>query len=188
MYQPVSTSSTTTAPKGSQYEIDNADDATSAWPDEALLVRDWHRSHACVDGADALRSGCVARFVPASNDPDQLLHVLDGGVSGPATPTGVARKLQLLSITPVANNGSAWVLLGELDKFVTVASARFKDLEIGDAGVSATVHGGVNESVSVVALQPNNNDEGWTVRSSVVQVGNSGHCRLHASHQGVFCT
>jgi hypothetical protein len=97
------------------------DDTAVAWPEEALLVRDWHRSSPCVDGADALESGCISRYVPASGDPDQLLHALDGGAGGPATPTGVVRKLQLLSITPVANgtsNGSAWVLLGELDKFV----------------------------------------------------------------------
>ena len=124
LYQPISTSASSsgTAPMASDDEARGSlDDTAVAWPEEALLVRDWHRSSPCVDGADALESGCISRYVPASGNPDQLLHALDGGAGGPATPTGVVRKLQLLSITPVANgtsNGSAWVLLGELDKFV----------------------------------------------------------------------
>jgi hypothetical protein len=133
-----------------------AGEPPTTWPDEALLIRDWHTSSACVNGADALASGCLAGFVPASSSATQVLHALDTGSSGTPTPTGVTRKLQLLSITPVPQNGSAWVLLGELGKFVTVASARFQRLTIGRSGISGTIRGGANETVQVVALQPTN--------------------------------
>jgi hypothetical protein len=71
-----------------------------------------------------------------------------------------------------------------------VSSWRFQDLEIGDAGVSATVHGGAKESISVTALQPVSKGagEGWVVRSSNVRVGVSGRCRLEVSKHGVLCT
>ena len=160
------------------------------WPGEALMIRDWHKSSACVDGADALHSGCLSGFVPESSSATQVVHALDGGSSGPPTPTGVARKLQLLTITPVPHNGSAWVLLGELSKFVTVASARFERLTIGQGGISGTIRGGANEIVHVVALQPNAPnwpDRGWTVRSGNATLGASGQCDLSINVLGVFC-
>jgi hypothetical protein len=96
------------------------------WRDAAtdLLVRDWHRSAACVNGSDAVASGCVSAVSAASSEvvtmragmewphtvpPESPCHPISSTACGYGAEW---HTTQLYTVTQVAQPGE-WVLLGE---------------------------------------------------------------------------
>jgi hypothetical protein len=150
-------------------------------PSESFLVRDWHLSSACVHGQDAFTSGCIGAYVSPQAP---VVYHMDSGMSWPFG----THTTQLLTAT-VASNGT-WVLLGELGKFVTVSSARFRGLSITAAGLTVTVVGGPGEAVHVTALQPSGTPSGasWAVVTTDVLLGAEGRCTLTLTDTAGSCT
>lgn len=135
-----------------------------------FVHRDWHQSPECIDGADALTSGCVA-FATATPGQSTPLLALNAGMEWPLNGT---HTTQLHTITP-AGLGT-WVLLGELDKFVCVSSVRFSQVTATPTRLTAAVAGAEGEQVHVTALRPNGRS--WVVSTTTVRVGAGGTGRL----------
>ena len=96
----------------------------------AWLHRDWH-APACVDGE---RATCVSDAWPSLTSTDRGDRTaFDLWLSYPAD--------------------GAWVLLGELDKFVPLAAARFADASANATSCAASLRGAPGEAVVVTALE-----------------------------------
>jgi hypothetical protein len=77
-----------------------------------------------------------------------------------------------MSVTRYMQASANWVLLGELDKFVPLASERFSEVQISPSGPEATLFGKPDEVVHVTALQFT--DSVWYVVVADVQIGADG--------------
>lgn len=74
----------------------------------------------------------------------------------------------LFHTAPVFGNG--WALLGELSKWVPVSDARFSDVSVDGATISATVAGAVGEIVSVT-LYDTSAGKAFTINCSIPESG-----------------
>jgi hypothetical protein len=125
----------------------------------------------CVNGKDAVSSGCVTIVsVDSVEDSSRIVFVAppapsldDGGRGYPPTVTAVWQ--------PCPKSG--WIMLGELDKYVSVSPVRFRYVECTKEGVSVSVTGAIGEAVVLTALRPSKSiDEatgGVKVRYTVVK-------------------
>ena len=68
------------------------------------------------------------------------------------------------------------MLLGELDKFVPLAAARFADVTINASSCSCELRGSPGEVVNVTALERSGN--GWVASSEVVTMDDAGTGRV----------
>jgi len=127
----------------------------------------------CVDGEDALASGCVmdgmegdvTLELPASD----FFNTTGGTEYRPAVST-------VWSECP-----NHWILLGELSKYVALSDKRFSSLECLESGVSTNVTGSVGEKVELWALQPVAAGDGSTqliVKKKNVVIGRNGSERI----------
>jgi len=98
--------------------------------------------------AAAAASSCVAP-VPAAGVPLTVESPMDGNCSAskPNDPTN--GHDELLTVYPVVHG---FVLLGELDKWVTVSPNRFSNIAITPSMLSVDLSGGVGEVCTVTAL------------------------------------
>ena len=120
--------------------------------DTELIVRDWHRSAACVNGSDAVTSGCVTAVSDASSGVVTMGPGFDWPHKSPPEHGAEWHTTQLYTVTQ--SGGSTWVMLGELDKFTSVSSARFSKLQTSTTGIKASLRGGAGEVVRLTALTP----------------------------------
>jgi hypothetical protein len=137
--------------------------------------------HACVNGSDAVASGCVAFSAPGR----PLVPSLE---SYPAAADGMyavgESPFLLVSVHGVMDNG--WVVW-EDQKYVSVSKRRFASLATFPNSVEATVAGKPGEVVHLIALRPHgrrniqraNSEQatagsGWTVVTADVLVGANG--------------
>ena len=133
-----------------------------------FVVRDWHRAGDCIDGADAVASGCVRITEGTEDDP---LVRLDSGMRWPLG----THTMQLHTAT-VLDPGRV-TLLGELDKFVPLSSKRFGNVTaMKGGGLTASVVGLPREEVHIVALRPRG--ASWVVVRTDVTIGADGIGRL----------
>ena len=118
----------------------------------------------CEPGAAAVRSGCVLQL-PALQRIDAVMTTIvnDRGIAM----ANDTHAFDLHELAPVLEGG--WVLLGDLDRYVSVSSKRF--LSVGSAsaaaGLSMDVVGVADETLRITALMPaargNDGIAEWTV-------------------------
>ena len=134
---------------------------------QLLAVRDFHRSGACIEGADAVESKCVRLSRSDGNAP---LLTMDAGMIWPSG----THSLQLYTVSPVAQG--SWALLGELSKFVPISAVRFSDVRASSTRISATLAGAMDEVVEITALRPaeSSSTVAWTVVTQKVKIGQNG--------------
>lgn len=105
----------------------------------------------CEPGAAAVRSGCVLQL-PALQRIDAVMTTIvnDRGIAM----ANDTHAFDLHELAPVLEGG--WVLLGDLDRYVSVSSKRF--LSVGSAsaaaGLSMDVVGVADETLYITALRP----------------------------------
>ena len=105
----------------------------------------------CATGDKAL-NGCIDGLVTITS-PDDTLFVAPAADKSNVT-GGTDYRPTLTAVWPVCQS-SGWVLLGELDKYVPLATKRFPQTQCSANGVSATLCGAAGEgSINVSALKP----------------------------------
>ena len=93
---------------------------------------------------------CNVLPVPAAGVPLSTLSPGDANCSaGAAADKDPTQGHQLVGVYPTING---FVLLGELDKWVTVSPNRFSNLVISEASLSVDLRGGVGEVVTVTLI------------------------------------
>ena len=139
-----------------------------------FAVRDWHRSAKCVDGLDAVATGCIRTTTGQAGDP---LVTLDQGMHWPHG----NYTTQLYTATLLMQG--AFTLLGELDKFVPLSSKRFSAVESTLESLTATLSGKPGEIVHLTALKPQS--DSWVVATADVKIGLDGHGQANIGHDAV---
>ena len=132
-----------------------ANGGTGGW-----VAHEWFTGHGptpCLNGSQALASGCVAASVRSASDVPAL-HT-----TRPIVVANDTRTFDLLQLSPVAPNG--WVLLGEVGRYVRVSSDRFDAISFPvGGGIKLSLSGSAGETTEVTALKPLHrapNDGGW---------------------------
>jgi hypothetical protein len=140
----------------------------------AMVVYRW--GNRCVNGTDdAVRSGCVT----IAEDANRLATLITND-------RGVAVKndthtFDLHQFAPILSNG--WVLLGDLQKYVSVSSKRFASiLTTSHGALQVTAIGVANESMQLTALRAERvgSRRKWSVVVVAVQFDSS--CRTVQVH------
>merc|ERR1712060_297508 len=106
--------------------------ASSGW-----VARRWHSGNvptACRSGQSAIESGCV--LGPAIRSEASMPSVLN---DRPIMVQNDTHVYDLMQLAPIGENG--WVLLGEVDKYVSVSGKRFQHVEFTSAGIDMVVSG-----------------------------------------------
>ena len=123
---------------------------TESGSNHALVVHRLFGAPSCVNGTDAVKSGCVLVSQMPRNGAD---IVLTAPASDFGNTTGATDlKPDLSTVWRSCPNG--WTLLGELDKYVALSPARFSAIRCTNSGLSGCIHGRSGEVVSVTALGP----------------------------------
>lgn len=147
-----------------------------------LVHRNWHAGNRCTDGVqDAVAAGCIYGNVPSmspstvrSNGNGQA--AFDLIVSYPVLQT-VTSTPQLAETRAAAAASAAashsWVFMGELDKYVSVSSRRFSNVQVASNSLQVTVSGSTGENVSVAVLKSNAANT-WRVVVEDAVVGSQG--------------
>ena len=123
-----------------------------------VLGRRWHQSHAprpCRAGQRAVASGCIL-------PPSKTWDILN---DRPIMVANDSHHFDLLQLSPVLPNG--WILLGELEKYVSVSARRFAEIRVSN-GISVELQGVPGEQLRIVALEPTSGKE-WIVVESLVR-------------------
>jgi hypothetical protein len=116
---------------------------------QGYYVQPLSRSSLCVDGSQAVISGC-ANFTTSNNASATLLTSNTGPYD-----------YELYSVAPI-HASSGWSLLGELSKFTRVSSSRISSLDTSTSCGSSSsfpfcinIIGGSNEIVTLTLIDPN---------------------------------
>ena len=105
----------------------------------------------CIDGADAA-AGCIDALVSLGKPSDILFTA---PASDKTNVTGGTNYRPMLTAAWPVCAPSGWVLLGELDKYVPLATSRFVKTACATDGLSATVCGAPAEApITVTVLKP----------------------------------
>ena len=126
--------------------------------DMRLVYRTFGSSNQCVDGEDAIESGCVT-LVSLIDDPDDTSPIFVAPKSTFDFP-GSDLKPNVVTVWKECPGSKGVFFLGELNKYVAVSPKRFRSLECSEFGVSVTVLGGWNELVEITLLVPQESEEG----------------------------
>ncbi|CAE7252706.1 Cbr3, partial [Symbiodinium natans] len=138
------------------------------------VVRRWHRNHRpnlCVNGSEALVSGCLLAEIRVARD---FPHILD---DRPIMVQNDTHRFDLWQFSPVEENG--WVFLGEVGKYVSVSSKRFRHVQPLRSGLLVTLVGVRGEEVQLTALKPCGT--GWTVLEKTLLLEDSEVSAVFAS-------
>ena len=112
-------------------------------PGARWVVHRW--GSACANGSDATGSGC-ASAVPGGAK--TLVRIVNDRGIAVANDT---HAFDLHMISPVLANG--WVLLGDLERYVSVSSRRFASVAASEGSLSIDVLGVAGETVRLTALR-----------------------------------
>ena len=146
------------ATSGGAADSDAVGGSSSSSPEPVLsnggaggwVAHEWFTGHGptpCVNGSQALASGCVAASVRSASDVPALHN------KRPIMVANDTRTFDLLQLSPVAPNG--WVLLGEVGRYVRVSSDRFDAISFpGGGGMKLSLSGSAGETTEVTALKP----------------------------------
>ena len=130
--------------------------------DTVLIHRNWNAAGSCIDGADAVASGCIL----PPNAAVAMQSTAHNGTGSPATDFHYT-----FIVTHVVSD--TFVLLGELSKYVPISPRRFVGVE--DGGRKVTLRGGASEIVKVFAIeQRGGNSAQWTVTELSVTLDGEG--------------
>jgi hypothetical protein len=130
--------------------------------DTVLIHRNWNAAGSCIDGADAVASGCIL----PPNAAVAMQSTAHNGTGSPATDFHYT-----FIITHVVSD--TFVLLGELSKYVPISPRRFVGVE--DGGRKVTLRGGASEIFKVFAIkQRGGNSAQWTVTELSVTLDGEG--------------
>ena len=122
--------------------------------DTYLVYRSFDSSRECVDGANAVSSGCVTLvFLQAdsdgNNDPTPVFMAPTSSFDSP----GSDLSPSIITVWQKCP-GSGIFFLGELDKYVALSPKRFRSLDCSKDGLSVTLLGSVGEVVEITLLNP----------------------------------
>ena len=127
----------------------------------ATTTRLVHRSFAsnpeCLDGANAVSSGCVTLVSLSREEIEEKTGGLPPIFVAPRSTYGSPGSDLSPSVVTVWKEclGSGVLFLGELDKYVSLSPKRFRTLDCNEEGVvSATVLGSMGEVIEVTLLVP----------------------------------
>ena len=117
-----------------------------------LAYRQFDAGVSCQNGTNAESSGCV-QFAKHLSRHDRSAEVLEVPSAGTAS-TG--QRLYSPAVTSVWQpcTQGGWILLGELDKYVTLSPQRFDKVECTESGLSVAMTGVPGEAVELTALDP----------------------------------
>eukprot|EP00040_Diaphanoeca_grandis_P034999 m.218963 g.218963 ORF g.218963 m.218963 type:complete len:854 (+) comp33283_c0_seq1:365-2926(+) len=107
----------------------------AGWDSVTLVHRYWHSR--CQDGADAVGTGCVLSGVPDLRSTNRSNGAEDYPFDLITSQDGVG----------------AWVLLGELNKYTTLSSQRFRSVTTSAVSLVVLLSGAVGETVAITALK-----------------------------------
>ena len=113
-----------------------------------LVYRHFHSSGNCIHNADAVDSSCIAGVVSKTQYGTTDFNI---PMAPPHHASPYAPKITLFWQNCIE---SKWFLLGELDKYVPLSPARFKNFACTASGVSTIVMGAPGETVELTALEP----------------------------------
>jgi hypothetical protein len=115
-----------------------------------LAYRQFDDGVGCINGTDAVLSGCV-RVVPYDVlNPLQEIFIAPESLD--ASPGSDFAPIVTSVWQSCSKNG--WFFLGELDKYVPLSPSRFQPLSCMPSGVSTTMKGTAGEIVKLTALRP----------------------------------
>jgi hypothetical protein len=117
-----------------------------------MAYRRFDEGAGCLNGADAVQSGCIQLVTLDTLDP--FREVFTTPKSSFANATGGTDFAPQVTTVWQACPQSGWFFLGELGKYVALSPARFSTVSCTSFGVSATVEGTAGELVVLTALQP----------------------------------
>jgi hypothetical protein len=138
-----------------------------------LVYRSFASSSECLDGEDALSSGCVTlvNLEEVRNGTEDLLSVFVAPSSSFDFP-GSDLSPSVITVWKKCPGGNGIFFLGELEKYVALSPKRFRSVECSDTGVLATIKGTIGEVVSITLLVPHVVDDGYTVVKENITVWN----------------
>jgi hypothetical protein len=117
-----------------------------------LAYRLFDEGAGCLNGTDAVQSGCVQLVTLDTLDPSREIFIAP--MSSFANVTGGTDFAPQVTTVWQACPQSGWFFLGELGKYVALSPARFGTVSCTSFGVSATVEGTPGELVMLTALRP----------------------------------
>jgi len=152
-------------------------EASSGW-----VARRWHQGHmptACTAGSLAVGSGCL--LSGAIRNDRAMPDVFN---DRPIMVQNDTHVFDLIQMAPIAENG--WVLLGELNKYVSVSRKRFSKVQFVPSGIVVEVNGTAGEEVTVSALQPGGADmqDDWRITEKKVVFADSQTKSVSFSSEG----
>ena len=113
------------------------------------IVRKFYNYTNCMNATMAVKSGCVKMV-------DDMSNFYTFTPQKPVKPSN--ESFELITVIPVADMNEI-VLIGELNKYVSVSQHRFSELMVnGDQSLSVNVRGDLNEIVQLSLLRPKNDD------------------------------
>eukprot|EP01084_Bolivina_argentea_P134748 237575_1 len=140
--------------------------------DSMYIVRNWHNYTNCKNGTLSIENNCIELVAPNSNN----LYVL----KQQKLIYPMHESFELLHIIQNVSFSSI-ILLGELNKYVSVSQHRFSNLNINGLSMSVTITGKAKETVSISILKPtsNQNDNDWNIYTYDVDIGSNGKTQFN---------
>jgi hypothetical protein len=137
------------------------------------VAHQWFSGHgptACLHGSKALASRCLSASIRTAKDIPAVHN------RRPVMVKNDTRMFDLMLLAPVMHGG--WVLLGEVDRYVSVSRDRFEAASFSASGINATLRGAAGETAVVTALQPTAataaSAPDWLIHVKSVKFGKSG--------------
>ena len=114
-----------------------------------LAIGRFTQRRACVDGSDALESGCLDSIITVKGTDRFVLF--DAPASSMKNVTGGTDLAP--EITTVWQSCSEkWIFLGELSKYVSLSPGRFSRIACNSEGITTRIKGSAGEAVQITAL------------------------------------
>eukprot|EP00546_Thalassionema_frauenfeldii_P019243 CAMPEP_0178900492 /NCGR_PEP_ID=MMETSP0786-20121207/3503_1 /TAXON_ID=186022 /ORGANISM="Thalassionema frauenfeldii, Strain CCMP 1798" /LENGTH=787 /DNA_ID=CAMNT_0020571501 /DNA_START=126 /DNA_END=2490 /DNA_ORIENTATION=+ len=128
-----------------------------------LAYRTYDDGVSCLNGTDAVSSGCV-RLASITHDTQHKEIFV-----APKSKDSFPGSLFVPTITSVWKQScSGWFFLGELKKYVSLSPVRFRKLSCLPSGLSIVITGTVGETVHVTALKPLNATNLEVIQQNVI--------------------
>ncbi len=136
-----------------------------------LALRTFGSSQECIDGEDAVASGCVT-LVTLEKDSSDLSPVFEAPQSSFDSP-GSDLSPNVVTVWNECPEGSGFFFLGELNKYVALSPKRFQSVECTEEGVLATVRGSLNEVIELTLLIQEEGDTFYKVVKEKITISDS---------------
>lgn len=135
-----------------------------------LVYRDFGSSSECIEGEDAIASGCVT-FVTLEEDSDNLSPIFEAPQSSFDFP-GSDFSPNVVTVWKECPEGSGTFFLGELNKYVALSPKRFRSIDCSEEGVLTTIRGSLHEVVEITLLIAQDENTWFKVVKEKVTISN----------------